>query len=290
MGRRLTRRRLTALAAVACGVLALADFAARWDARAATPGTATPTATLAATPGTSAAATSGTTTASSAALVAQGRAQFVSSCAACHGMDARGIAGRAPSLHGVGALAADFYLETGRMPLPSPRAQPMRTRPAFAQGKIEALIAYVASFGGPAIPVVRPRQGSLSGGQQLFALNCAGCHTIQAQGGIVTGAVVPSLSAATPTQIGEAIRIGPYVMPRFGEAELAANEVDSIARYVQSTQHPDDAGGWGIGRVGPIPEGMVAWLLAGVALLLIARVLGERASEEPDRQSGSGRA
>ena len=121
-------------------------------------------------------------------------------------MNAQGIPGRAPSLHGVGALAADFYLETGRMPLPSSRAQPMRTRPAFSQAKIQTLIDYVASFGGPAIPTVHAQQGSLSKGQSLFALNCAGCHTIQGSGGIVTGAVVPSLNVATPRQIAEAIR------------------------------------------------------------------------------------
>jgi ubiquinol-cytochrome c reductase cytochrome c subunit len=87
---------------------------------------------------------------------------------------------------------------------------------------------------------------------------------------------VPALDRATPTQIAQAIRIGPYVMPRFGEGELSNAQIDSLARYVQSTQHPDDSGGWGIGRIGPIPEGMVAWLLAAAALLLIARLLGER--------------
>ena len=69
----------------------------------------------------------------SAALVAKGHTLFLSSCASCHGLQAQGIPGRAPSLHGVGALAADFYLETGRMPLATPREEPMRTRPAFAQ-------------------------------------------------------------------------------------------------------------------------------------------------------------
>ena len=187
------------------------------------------------------------------------------------------MTGRAPSLHGVGALAADFYLETGRMPLPSPRDEPTRTRPAFDQADIRALVAYVASFGGPAIPTVDPARGSLAEGPDLFALDCAGCHTIQARGGMVTGAVVPSLTQATPRQIAEAIRIGPYAMPRFGPGEISeAAAIDSIARYVQSTDHPEDPGGWSIGRVGPITEGMVAWLLAVVALVLIARLLGER--------------
>ncbi len=262
------RRRLMAIVAAVCGALSLADLAARWDAGAtpSTPATPAPS-----------------------ALLAQGHALFDSSCASCHGLNARGIRGRAPSLHGVGALAADFYLQTGRMPLPRPKAQPLRTSPAFPQGKIRALIAYVASFGGPGIPTVTPGQGSLAEGQRLFGLDCAGCHTIQGQGGIVTGAIVPSLNEATPTQIGEAVRIGPYVMPRFGEGELTDAQVNSLARYIQSVQHPDDLGGWGIGRIGPIPEGMVAWLLAAAALLLIARLLGERTSDRHDHPAKTGR-
>jgi ubiquinol-cytochrome c reductase cytochrome c subunit len=255
------------VAAVLCAALALTDLAARWNA------SATPSATAPA-------------AAASSSLVASGHALFDSSCASCHGLGAQGIHGKGPSLHGVGALAADFYLQTGRMPLPNPRAQPLRTSPAFAQPKIAALVAYVASFGGPGIPTVQPRRGSLAEGQQLFALDCAGCHTIQGQGGIVTGAVVPSLNEATPTQIGEAVRIGPYVMPRFGEAELTAAQVNSLSRYVQSIQHPDNRGGWGIGRIGPIPEGMVAWLLAAAALLLIARLLGERTADRRDPTGG----
>jgi ubiquinol-cytochrome c reductase cytochrome c subunit len=263
------RRGLLALAAVLCGGLALVQFAAA---------------------GEHATTTSTTTTSATArprlraALVSSGHALFESSCASCHGMGAQGIRGRGPSLRGVGALAADFYLQTGRMPLPSPQAQPLRTSPAFPPSQIRALIAYVASFGGPPVPVVYPRQGSLSEGQRLFGLDCAGCHTIQGQGGIVTGAIAPSLNQATPTQVAQAIRVGPYVMPRFGPGELSARQIDSIARYVKSIQHPEDRGGWGIGRIGPIPEGMVAWLLAAAALLLIARLLGERTSEQPEHR------
>src|SRR6185437_3452100 len=264
------RRRLLALTASLCGGLALVQFSAASEEN----------------------TTSTIERRLPAALVSSGRALFESSCASCHGMNAQGIPGRGPSLHGVGALAADFYLQTGRMPLPSPRAQPLRSSHAFPQSQIKALVAYVASFGGPPVPVVHPRRGSLSEGQRLFGLDCAGCHTIQGQGGIVTGAVVPSLNQATPTQIAQAIRIGPYVMPRFGPGELSDGQIDSIARYIQSTQHPEDRGGWGIGRIGPIPEGMVAWLLAAAALLLVARLLGERTQQEetppPPRAGGGG--
>lgn len=262
------RRRVVAVTAVVCGVLALTSF----DASAQQ--TTTPSAPEA------------PTSAPTAALLARGHTLFVSSCASCHGLDARGMTGRAPSLRGVGALAADFYLETGRMPLASPRDEPTRTRPAFGQADTRALVAFVGSFGGPAIPTVDVARGSLVEGHDLFALDCAGCHTIQARGGIVTGAVVPALTQATPRQVAEAIRIGPYAMPRFGAGEISAAQVDSIARYVQSTDHPQDPGGWSIGRVGPITEGMVAWLLAVVALLLIARLLGERIPPQTPKPTG----
>jgi ubiquinol-cytochrome c reductase cytochrome c subunit len=268
------RRCLLAFVAFLCGGFALLQFAAEG---ASTSSPATP----------AGASTTTAATAESSALLARGRELFANSCAACHGINAQGIPGRAPSLHGVGAIAADFYLQTGRMPLPSPRAQPQRTHPAFPQAQIGALIAYVGSFGGPAIPVVHPSRGSLPEGQRLFSLDCAGCHTIQGQGGIVTGAIAPSLDQATPRQVAEAIRIGPYVMPRFGEGELSKHQVDSIARYVHSIQHPENRGGWGIGRIGPIPEGMVAWLLGAASLLLIARLLGER-SPSRTRRGGEG--
>lgn len=257
------RRRILTAVAFVCGVLALTAF----DASAESATTSEPTSAAAA--------------ASTTALVAKGHSLFLSSCASCHGVQAQGIRGRAPSLHGVGALAADFYLETGRMPLSSPRQEPTQTRPAFPQSDIRALIAFVASFGGPPIPTVDVEAGSVTEGHDLFAIDCAGCHTIQARGGVVTGAVVPALTPATPREIAEAIRIGPYAMPRFGTGEISASQIDSIVRYVQTTDHPQDPGGWSIGRVGPITEGMVAWLLAIVALLLIARLLGERTPAHP---------
>jgi ubiquinol-cytochrome c reductase cytochrome c subunit len=65
-------------------------------------------------------------------------------------------------------------------------------------------------------------------------------------------------------------------MPQFDEQQISDAELDSIVRYVLSTRSPDDRGGWGIGHIGPIPEGMIAWLLAGATLVLVARLIGER--------------
>jgi ubiquinol-cytochrome c reductase cytochrome c subunit len=212
-------------------------------------------------------------------LVAQGRALYEDGCSSCHGLDARGIAGRAPSLRGVGELAADFYLSTGRMPLDRPGAQPVRGEPAYPPDQIRALVAFVGSFGGPRIPVVDPARGNLAQGRELFTENCAGCHQVVGAGGMVTRASVPDLKQATPRQVAEAVRLGPYLMPPFSERQLDQADLNSVARYVEYAKEPEDRGGWGIGHLGPIPEGMVAWLLGGVALVLTIRLIGERTPE-----------
>jgi ubiquinol-cytochrome c reductase cytochrome c subunit len=210
-------------------------------------------------------------------VLLRGRTLFAEGCASCHGEDLRGIPGMAPTLRGAGAAAADFYLSTGRMPLANPTDEPTRNPPAYGKADIAALVAYVGSFGGPGIPRVDPSQGSLPRGLEQFTERCAGCHQVVAKGGIVTGAAVPALRQATAQQLAEAVRIGPYLMPKFTERQVDQRTLNDIAAYVQSVKHPDDRGGWGIGNIGPIPEGMVAWLLAAVVLLGVARVIGERA-------------
>ncbi|OJU85398.1 MAG: hypothetical protein BGO11_07080 [Solirubrobacterales bacterium 70-9] len=210
-------------------------------------------------------------------LVAEGRQLYKTGCSSCHGFEGEGVEGQAPSLTHAGEAAADFYLRTGRMPLGQVGDEPLRGEPRFGNAEIEALDAYVGSLGdGPPIPKVDPSAGSVAEGMRLFTDSCAGCHGIGAKGGVAIGGYAPPLGEATPTEVGEAIRVGPYLMPKFSEDAITPEEVDSIARYIQLTQNPEDAGGFGIGHIGPVPEGMVAWLAAIAALLLVARAIGER--------------
>jgi quinol---cytochrome-c reductase cytochrome c subunit len=205
-----------------------------------------------------------------------GKQLFVRYCASCHGPDARGTS-RGPSLHGVGALAADFYLRIGYMPLKQTGLQPRRSRLLLAPAEIDALIRYVASLGhGPGVPHPNPERGNVSEGMALFRSHCAGCHQIVGQGGYVTDAVPPALGDATPTQIAQAVRIGPYVMPRFTSKAISDRQLDSLIRYVQSVQHPDNRGGWALGNIGPVPEGLVSWFIAGSVLLATCLLIGRR--------------
>jgi ubiquinol-cytochrome c reductase cytochrome c subunit len=213
------------------------------------------------------------------ALAQDGKRLFQEGCSSCHGLAGAGIPGRGPSLRGAGAAAVDFYLSTGRMPIDESDEQPLRSEPAYTPAEVRALVAYVGSLSpepGEPVPDVHPERGSLSDGSRAFTTYCAGCHQILGRGGVVTGAVAPPLTEATATQIAEAVRVGPHVMPPFGERVIDDRVLDSIVRYVQWAKHPADEGGWSIGHIGPVPEGLVAWLIGLGALVLVARFLGER--------------
>jgi ubiquinol-cytochrome c reductase cytochrome c subunit len=220
-------------------------------------------------------------------------------CISCHGPRGEGVSGTGPArgadetrgagppLGGVGPAAIDFYLSTGYMPLANPRDRPKHRGPGYSPEQIRALVAYIDSLParpsserklakGPPIPNVRPELGNVAEGFDAFTEHCAGCHQVLGEGGNAESTVAPELRKATPLQIAEAIRIGPYLMPRFGERQIDDRAVDSIVRYVEYARHPRDAGGWGIGHVGPIPEGFVAWCVAGLALVGVARLLGKR--------------
>ncbi len=269
-------RRLRMLVALlsAAGCLTLVSQSAAAGSNGSQPGARAPLTKLPFAPGPGAETVP---TPTSPTLIAEGQSLFDERCASCHGLDLQGRRGIAPSLIGVGAGPVDFYLSTGRMPLANYRAQPWREPPAFKRRGIEALIAYIVHRGGgPPAPTADPSRGSLSLGFRLFDENCAGCHSIVARGGIVIGAQVPNLQRATPQQIAEAVRMGPYLMPHFDATQLNQHDLNSLARYVLWTRHPENLGGWGIYNIGPIPEGLVTWFLGLLSLVIVIRLIGER--------------
>jgi ubiquinol-cytochrome c reductase cytochrome c subunit len=224
------------------------------------------------------------------ASIEQGKQLYAEHCLSCHGPGgsgvtstsqppgALGVRGLGPPLRGVGALAAHFYLTTGYMPLQNPHDQPRHTQSPFNEQEIASLVAYVASLGkGPPIPRPQPNRSEISRGLQLFTDHCAGCHQVVAEGGYVPNAVAPPLHQATAVQIAEAVRVGPYLMPKFSESQISDDELNAIVAYVQWAKHPDDRGGWNLGRIGPVPEGLVTWLVAMVVLLGVCLALARRA-------------
>ncbi|MDQ3879083.1 MAG: c-type cytochrome [Actinomycetota bacterium] len=210
-----------------------------------------------------------------------GRDAFLGDCAYCHGSDAAGT-NRGPDLRDVGPASVDFMLSTGRMPITYQTDDPERRPPDYYHDEIDAIVAYIATFqtGGPAVPHVDLASADLAEGNALYTENCAACHSSAGIGAALTsGRVAPSLLAATPTQIAEAIRTGPGTMPVFGSDTLSDQQMAAIVRYVVEIQHPDNRGGAALGAIGPITEGLVAAALGLVVLLVITRVIGSTADE-----------
>jgi quinol---cytochrome-c reductase cytochrome c subunit len=204
---------------------------------------------------------------------------YLADCAVCHGADGRGTAA-GPSLIGVGAASVDYWVSTGRMPLPLGHKglRIPRQKPKYPPAEEAALVQYVAALtgGGPPIPQVSLSDANVAAGGQLYRLNCAACHAWAGTGGALVAREAPSLHKATPTQIAEAIRIGPDPMPAFGNAALNDAQVNDVVAYVRALDHPNDRGGIPLGHAGPLAEGAVGIIIGLGALLVVSRMIGTR--------------
>jgi ubiquinol-cytochrome c reductase cytochrome c subunit len=213
--------------------------------------------------------------------LANGKQLFNQNCASCHGKSAQGTKDAkgdpiAPSLIGVGAAAVDFQVGTGRMPAMTSGAQVPRKKVVapFAgdAGKknIEDLAAFIDSLGGgPAVPAV-PADGDAALGGKLFRTNCAQCHNFAGQGGALTGGkYAPDLTETTPQHIYEAMLTGPQAMPVFNDTTLTPKDKAAIIAFITQTRAEPNPGGNGLGRLGPVSEGLAGWII-GIGLLVLA--------------------
>jgi ubiquinol-cytochrome c reductase cytochrome c subunit len=215
-------------------------------------------------------------TPANAAQIAFGRRVFVEDCASCHGLFAEGQPGQAPSLIGVGAAAVDFQVSTGRMPAAVLGAEQDRKPPHLNPAQTHAVAAYIQSLGGGP-PIPSAAQVSTAGanaglGQRLFVANCAACHNFVGAGGALTyGKYAPPLTTSTSTQIYEAMLTGPEAMPVFNDLTITPQEKRDVIAYVTQVRSQVNPGGFSLGRVGPVTEGLVAFL--GLLLFMVLAAL-----------------
>lgn len=246
------------------------------------------------------------------ALVQQGQNIYGTACVQCHGPEGQGrsVAERdqsqGPPLIGVGAASVDFMVRTGRMPAVSYYDPLIQRTPVYNQTERAALTAYVTRLTldaiedqqnrrveaeeagdtfdevsiqlGPDIPSVAGYEGAdLSTGQELFTSNCAACHGPTAAG-IAVGRddVSSNLKNTEPVVVAEAIRIGPGVMPVFGDETIPQEDLEALVRWTENVTQRSSPGGVAIGRGGPVSEGLIVWVV-GIGLLgTVIYLLGER--------------
>jgi ubiquinol-cytochrome c reductase cytochrome c subunit len=209
--------------------------------------------------------------------VANGKNLFVAHCASCHGINGEGTK-NGPTLVGVGAAAVDFQVSSGRMPAADPGAQaPRKPLGEWVNDQaIKDLAAYVQTLGGgPTVPTreqVDPTKGDAAKGGELFRANCIQCHNFTGSGGALTyGKYAPPLNEASPTQIYEAMITGPQAMPVFNDSTITPEEKRDMVAYIVGVRNQVDPGGSGLGRIGPVTEGLVGWIV-GIPLLVLAAI------------------
>jgi ubiquinol-cytochrome c reductase cytochrome c subunit len=81
----------------------------------------------------------------------------------------------------------------------------------------------------------------------------------------------------TPTHIYEAMLVGPQSMPVFNNANITPTDKRDIISYLEQ-QRNGAPGGLSLGSIGPVAEGLWAWLL-GMGLIVAFTVwIGVRSS------------
>jgi ubiquinol-cytochrome c reductase cytochrome c subunit len=219
-----------------------------------------------------------TTTASAATdtasqqTVAEGEKLFAANCATCHGLSADGTTA-GPSLIGVGEAAVDFQVGTGRMPMqmngPQAEVKPVQ----FTEEQTAALAAYVGSLApGPAIPEAEylDAKGDAAAGAELFRINCAMCHNVAGAGGALTeGKYAPSLDGVSSQHIFEAMLTGPQNMPVFNDMNISPEDKRDIITYLKYVENNPSPGGFALGSLGPVSEGLFLWIFGLGAIVAL---------------------
>lgn len=237
---------------------------------------------------------------SSASEIDAGRQLFLVGCASCHGMNAQGIItdgtdGKAgnygPSLIGVGAAAVGFQMETGRMPMAQSAPQAPRKHIEYNQDEINQIAAYVASLApGPARPSAEQvnwqsvDDEGISEGGEFFRTNCTACHnSVGAGGALPNGRYAPTLQGVDATHIYEAMLTGPQQMPVFSDEVLTPQDKLNVIAYIKTIQQQGNDGGIGGGGLGPVVDGMFAWVIGIGGLVGFAVWIGMHGTRSKKR-------
>jgi ubiquinol-cytochrome c reductase cytochrome c subunit len=213
--------------------------------------------------------------------IAEGRKLFLANCSSCHGLNAEGAKG-GPSLIGVGAASVDFQVGSGRMPGQGSGPQLPKKKVQFTEEQIALMAAYVASLApGPAIPAPEYLEatGDATHGGELFRINCAMCHNAVGAGGALTqGKYAPALAGVSAKHVYEAMLTGPQNMPVFNDSNLTPEDKRDIITYLAYIEENPSAGGYALGSLGPVAEGLFVWIFGLGLIIAITVWLGAKSN------------
>ncbi len=163
----------------------------------------------------------------------------------------------------------------------SPRSR--RTSPRSAPARRSPTRATTASR---ASPTRSARQAIVRGGQ-IFLTNCTACHNFDGSGGAHAARRLrpePPRRRAASTSTRRMLT-GPQAMPNFSNGNLTPEDKRDVIAYLDSLEESPNYGGFGLGGLGPVPEGLFAWLV-GIGLLRRRRGLDRRPHHPLEQEEG----
>ena len=228
-----------------------------------------------------------------------GAGLYAANCSSCHGPHGRGnrsagptrrrrLARPRPVAAGVGARGADFYLRTGYMPLASANRAALAKPSALLvpHNSRSSSATWPRSARALEIPRPDPARGSLSAGLAALHRQLRRLPPDRRRGRLRDRRARP---AADP---------GQRHRDRRSRADRAVRDAelltDARSRTANSTRSsatsttrsiPTTRGGLSLGRLGPIPEGMVTWLIAASVLVGTCVILSNGVPHEQHQES-----
>ncbi len=187
-----------------------------------------------------------------------GAAVFAANCSGCHGDHGQGLIGPSQQADAFPGLVAGM-VRRGGISMPA--------FPQLSPAQVAAVSVYVATQ----IAAPAARTATVAEGGQLFRLYCSGCHSSTGRGGALSqGRNAPSLANYPAAEALAAMILGRGNMPVFADTTFDVRQQAAVALYVQTLQAPASPGGWGLGFIGPVTEGLAAF--AGLGLLVLFAV------------------
>jgi ubiquinol-cytochrome c reductase cytochrome c subunit len=227
--------------------------------------------------------------------VALGGQLYAQQCAQCHASDGSGAIvpetdRRAPALVDRPEMTAayvDLVIRTGRMP---PAADPFDNQPrdiAFDEEQRNAIVAYTVEQFGLTNDIPEVPEGDAGRGQSVYATNCAACHGATGAGGVAGGgAWTPEVARYDAVTLAEAIRVGPFQMPAFGEDQITDRQVGDVAAFMEEVRH-ESGTPLGLIELNPVyASGFVA--LLAVVMILSLFWISSKPTWFPDPEGTAG--
>ena len=115
-------------------------------------------------------------------------------------------------------------------------------------------------------------EGDVARGAELFRINCAMCHNVAAAGGALTeGKYAPALTETSALHMYAAMVTGPQNMPVFNDLNLTLEDKRDIISSLLFIQENESPGGFSLGSLGPVSEGLFIWIF-GIGTLIALTV------------------